>query len=215
MKRTDIPRSTAFRRVSFSGATLVVAIASIVLAMSDAHAAFPADVFADYSNCLVGCDNTQESCSAGCCILGGRLCSARCLNNCQSAESLCQTNCSTQYFGSFDDGAFFPQATLRRNQRDVRLGGPFECPAGGVADLAVTLTQQREGAVGTGQVRVPCAPDGSFVVDVHTIGAAKFRPFSSAQACGAAHVQAANVSFDAFQWCREVTIVPDGFELEE
>ena len=38
---------------------------------------------------------------------------------------------------------------------------------------------------------------------------------SYARGVRSAGAQAANLSLDAFQWCREITVLPEGLQLEE
>jgi hypothetical protein len=181
-----------------------------------AHATFSAAVFASYSNCLVGCDAKQTTCNQGCCILGGRLCGGGCLNTCQAAETTCGLACSDSAFGTSSDGAFFNEATVSRNGRTISLGGPLECPEDTTADIDVTLTQGTNGALATGQVHVVCPEgEGSFSVDAHANGAPIFQALGKVHACGTARIQAANHRLDAFQWCRDITILPEGVELED
>jgi hypothetical protein len=200
------------RTVLSAGAVLLVAIGFILLDAKGARATFSKEVFASYSNCLVGCDSSQTTCNTGCC--GILFCRKGCLSTCQSAETTCQGGCSDAAFGGGSDGAFFDEATVSANGRTIRVGGPLQCPEGATADVAVTLTQAGSGAVATGEVRVPCpAGEGSFSADAHATGAAGFKPLGKVHACGTARIQAANQSLDAFQWCRDVTIVPEGVEL--
>ena len=206
--------SIASRAIAFAAAALLVAGALVLVDSQSAEATYSAQVFANYSNCLVGCDSAQTTCNGGCC--GFLFCRKGCLSGCQSQETTCQGGCSDSAFGTSSDGAFFDDATVSRNGRTIRLGGPLECPEDVTADIGVTLTQAGNAAVATGQVRVVCAAgEGSFSVDAHAIGAPTFQALGSVHACGTARIQAANHSLDAFQWCRDITIVPEGVELQD
>jgi len=209
-----IAPSTVRSVVALATAALLVALGLVLAIPTRARAAYPAEVFASYSNCLVGCDSQQSTCNSGCCFLF--LCGKKCLNSCQSAETVCQEGCSNTYFGSTNDGAFFDEASLSSNGRSIRLGGPFQCPEAAVGDLAVSVTQSGNGALATGSVRIACpAGETTFSVDANAIGAATFRPLGKVQACGTARIQTRDLSLDAFQWCREVTLVPAGVDLQD
>ncbi len=202
-------------QLTFVAAVLVAAAALDLVASGTAHALKTEDVVIAQFNCNVGCDSAQTTCNGGCCILGGRLCSGKCITTCQATADQCKADCASAAIGATSSGAFADTATIARNGRTIAIEGPFVCPQGGTADLEVTLTQDT-GAVAKGTTRFEC-PAGnetSFALDLNTIGNTRFHGLGAAQACGAARITAPGVTVDAFQWCRDVTVVPEGVDLE-
>jgi hypothetical protein len=181
-----------------------VTVACIVLGGVAARASFTKPI--DTLNCKLDCTSTHAECSASCC--GIIFCGKRCLNGCQISLEGCNEACDTS------DGAFFETAVLAHGGRRLRLGGPFVCPEGAQAEIAVTLTQG--GAVASGQTTLRCpAGETAFSVDAHAIGNATFQPASAVRACAVARTQTVGQGISAFQWCRDVTPLPDGVQLEE
>jgi hypothetical protein len=172
--------------------------------VADAEAAFTKPI--DTLVCKLDCSSTHAECSASCC--GLILCGKRCLTGCQISLEGCNEACDTS------DGAFFDTAVLANGGRRLQLGGPFVCPEGAKADIAVTLTQG--GAVATGQTSLRCpAGETSFSVDAHVIGNAAFAPASAVRACAVAQTSTVGQGISSFQWCRDVTPLPDGVQLED
>jgi hypothetical protein len=90
------------------------------------------------------------------------------------------------------------------------------CPAGATTDLGVTLTQTVTGAVAVGQGRVACAEgETTFAIDAKTVGATEFLSGPPVTACGAAQVRSGGLVLESFQWCRDITLVPEGLQLED
>jgi hypothetical protein len=203
--------------IPFASAVLLVAISLGLVATDRAQAATSQfEIMVQIANCFVGCDSRQTACNSGCCILGGLLCGGRCINKCQATSDQCKNDCNLTAIGGTPEGAFFDTVTLATNQRTLHIGGPFFCPEGATADLDVTLTQHGIGAVAQGRAHIQCPVDGdtSFALDASTVGNTLFKPLGKAQACGTARIHSASLSLDSFQWCREVTVLPEGVELQ-
>ena len=202
----------AMRSGRHATSILGVAILLFVLAIvttPTAWAASRTQTLVNQANCQSECTTNLRSCTSGCC--GTTTCGKTCLGVCDATYNTCVNICG---FAALD-GAFFDTATLSPNGRLIHVGGPLSCPEGATADLHFTLTQA-DGAVATGQVKVQCpAGDTSYTAVVHTKGKNAFEPFTTTQACGLARIHAANLSLNAFQWCRDITVVPEGIDLED
>jgi hypothetical protein len=213
----NLPDTSNRSGIASVAAGVLLAAISLVLADSDrSHALKTIDPVLEAAACYATCGTTLNTCTAQCC--GVLFCSKRCVDTCNSHYSNCLDNCIA-FCGNSScdpDGAFFDTATIAGNGRSIRIGGPFDCPETAIADLDVTLTQSASGAVATGHAQLKCPlDDETFTVDVHTDGNARFLPLTGVQACATAHVHAVNSSIDAFQWCREVTLLPEGLELQD
>lgn len=193
--------------------TMVIAIFLFVTAMVGAvpttiWAASRTQTIINQSNCQSECTISLRSCTAGCC--GTTTCGKTCVGVCDATYNVCLNICG---FAAID-GAFFDTATIAPNGRRIRVGGPLSCPEGATADLSFSLSQS-DGAIATGQANVECGGDTTYTADVHTQGSNSFEPFAATQACGVARIHAANLSLNALQWCRDITVVPEGVELLE
>jgi len=199
-------------------AVLLIALGLAFAVAENAEALNQVDVlFAQYA-CNLGCDSQQAACNSGCCILNGRLCGGRCITGCQTTGDNCKSDCAfTSIGGVLTTSAFFDTFTIARNGRIIRVGGPVLCPQDATVDLNVTVTQNGVGAVASGATHFTC-PRGetTFGFDVSVDGNTPFVPLGAAQACGTARVRAGGGrSLDSFQWCRDVTVVPEGVELQD
>jgi hypothetical protein len=105
-------------------------------------------------------------------------------------------------------------AAFGHEGRGARVGGPLFCPVGATADIEVTVTQAGSSAIATGRTHARCtAGETSFTVDVKA-GSTPLQAAGTALACGAAWIHDGAQGFDAFQWCREITLLPEGGQLE-
>jgi hypothetical protein len=106
-------------------------------------------------------------------------------------------------------------AVLGRNGRSIYISGPLDCPEGGTATIDVTVTHEG-GAIAGGQAKVQCQADtAEFTATLATNGANVFPPLSQVKACGTAQISRRGANASAFQWCRDVTLVPEGVELQD
>lgn len=206
------------RVISFAGAVLLMAIGFVLFAASGAFAS--KSVIIKQFNCNVDCDGAQKTCNSGCCGPFGLICSGNCISNCQSSADACKAGCASGAIGATSsESAFDDTATIAPNGRIITISGPLSCSEGGTADIQVTITQNN-GAIAEGNTRILC-PDTeerteySFTLNARTIGGVNFQAPGIAKACGVARIGAANLTLDALQWCREVTILPEGVELED
>ena len=104
---------------------------------------------------------------------------------------------------------------LGRNGRSIYISGPLDCPEGGTATIDVTVTHEG-GAIAGGQAKVQCQADtAEFTATLATNGANVFPPLSQVKACGTAQISRRGANASAFQWCRDVTLVPEGVELQD
>ena len=55
----------------------------------------------------------------------------------------------------------------------------------------------------------------TFATRAMVLGNTKFQALSPATACGVARIHAGAQGVRALQWCRQVTVLPEGIELEE
>jgi hypothetical protein len=91
----------------------------------------------------------------------------------------------------------------------------LQCPEGAKAKISVTLTQL-SGAIAQGETRVVCpAGETSFTVRAVVDGKPRFQAPSTATACAVAQIRFGGQDLQALQWCRDITLLPDGVELEE
>jgi len=168
----------------------------------------------ELANCYNVCTQDYEICNAGCC--GRFFCSSKCIGGCSQNVKSCRGGCTLFCSTCNPDGAFFPTAAIARGGRIIRVGGPFICPNGATTDLDVTLTQTATGAVAKGQARVACA-DGetTFAAAASTVGDTAFLSGPPVTACGAAQVRSGGLVLESFQWCRDITLLPEGVQLED
>src|SRR5262249_18943309 len=163
---------------------------------------------------LVRCTNTcaeeEGPCQAECC--GRIFCKRSCLGTCADNERGCEAGCYDR-LGGEPESAFFDTATLSPQGRAIHASGPLQCPEGAVAEISVTLSQL-SGAIAKGETRVVC-PDGetTFTVRTVVVGKPGFQALSTAQACATALIRSGSQSIRTLQWCRGVTLVPDGVTL--
>jgi len=190
-----------------------IAVTCLVLVSGRAQASRE-EVLVTLTNCNAGCDSTASTCSAGCC--GVLFCGKRCIGGCNTQETQCKEGCSLSAIGGTSTSAFFDTAVISRDGRLVRLGGPLFCPESATADIDVTVTQSAGSAAGTGHARLRCPGDEtSFTADVNAAGGNAFQAPGTAQACGTAWIHAGTTGLAAFQWCREITLLPENVQLEE
>jgi hypothetical protein len=193
---------------------VLIGIGLATLLCSVAQAKTQAEILIELNNCNAGCDATASSCTSGCC--GILFCRKSCITSCDSSESLCKENCSGSVIGATTTSAFFDTATISQRGRFLRVGGPLVCPDGATADIDVSVTQSNSATVGTGSAHVRCeAGETSFTTTVRAEGTGAFQPASGARACGTARIHAAGDAIEALQWCRDITLLPDGIQLEE
>src|SRR5688572_27324081 len=138
-------------RATFLALSLVVALCAT------ASAKTTEEIIADLGICYNRCSVTSQSCTTGCC--GILICRKGCVLDCNSALTGCKKQCENDIVGNELSSAFFDEATLSRNGRIVRVGGPLDCVNGATAEISVTLTQHSTGAVATGQVQEACTED--------------------------------------------------------
>lgn len=206
------------RVTSFAGVLLLLAIGFSLFVSAEALASKSATIATQF-NCNVDCDSTQTTCNKGCCGPFGLLCSGTCINSCQTKADACKLSCANAAIGATSATTdFFDTATIGPEGRIITLGGPLSCSEGGTADLQVTLTQHN-GAIAKGSTKIQCPnveerAEYSFTLDVRTTGGVNFQVPGTALACGIRRIGAANITLDAWQWCREITILPEGVELQ-
>jgi hypothetical protein len=199
-------------------AVLLMTLGLPFAAVENAEARTQTEILLAQYACNLECDDSQVACNSGCCILNGRLCGGRCITSCQGTADTCKSDCALSSLGgALTTSAFFDTVTIAPSGRLIRVGGPFLCPQAATVDLNVTLTQNGVGAVASGATHFTC-PRGetTFGFDVSVDGNTTFLPLGTAQACGTARVRAGKgLSLDSFQWCRDVTVVPEGVELQD
>ncbi len=192
----------------------IVSLACVFFASGRAQAATSKAVADELSTCYDGCLRGYVSCTPTCC--GILFCRKDCVIGCFQQLDGCDADCRAFCSTCDPDGAFDDTATIARDGRTVRIGGPLRCAEGATADIDVTITQGAGGAVATGHARVSCPDhDTSFTLDARTTAQAAFVPASTVHACGTARIHAAAVDVDSFQWCRDVTLLPQGVDLDE
>jgi hypothetical protein len=204
MKRLSAHLATAlFLAISF-GVTLI----------GDAHAYSERQLtqaWNNYTGCVNGCSISQTGCVNGC----GFFFNKSCVTNCNTNSTNCQNDCWSSSILADPDGAFDDTAALAPNGRSIAISGPLVCPEGGTATIGVTLTQET-GAIAEGQAKVQCRADTTeFSARLATIGSNVFQPFGEATACGTAQIARQGSNGAAFQWCRQVILVPEGAELQD
>lgn len=163
--------------------------------------------------CVDECGAVAKACNAACCT--GSLCGKRCITRCSTTESACVDSCR-DLPGTFLDGAFFDTVTVKQDGRLLVVSGPFTCQEGARATVEVRVTEASTGAVGSATTRVKCAAgETQFRVAVRAAAARPFGLVGTATACGAARIDDRGKRLDAFQWCRDVVLLPEGAELRE
>ncbi len=163
----------------------------------------------NYTGCVNGCGISQNGCVNGC----GFFFNKSCVTNCNINSTNCQNDCWSSSILSNPDGAFEETAVLARNGRSIDISGPLACPDGGTATIAVTVTHET-GAIAGGQAKVQCRADTTeFTARLATNGPSVFPPFGEVTACGTAQITRQGANAAAFQWCREVILVPEGTAL--
>jgi hypothetical protein len=96
-----------------------------------------------------------------------------------------------------------------------RAGGRAAVPEGAVATISVTISQS-PGTIARGQSRVACrAGEGSFTVRAVARGKSQFQVPSTATVCAVAQIRIGARDIEVLQWCRDVSVLPGGVELEE
>ena len=194
--------------------TGIVSLGCVLLASGNGQALTTAEIQQELDNCYDGCLRTFVACNPPCCgkIFCSKNCLIACFQNLDACNGGCRVFCST----CDPDGAFFDTATLDAHGRTIHTGGPLTCVEGATADIGVTITQGAGGAVATGRVHVKCPPQPTtFTVTVKTKGPASFPAFGTVKACGRASIHGAKRHLDSFQWCRDITLLPEGVQLQE
>ena len=162
--------------------------------------------------CVDECHAAASRCNAGCC--GSLACGKRCILQCSATESACVEACRDVTTGAFVDGAFFETAVVKQEGRRLDVSGPFKCQEGARATVEVRVTESSTGALGIGTAHLKCAAgETTFTASVRAASAKKFGMIGAATACGAARIDDGRERLDGFQWCRDVILVPEGFEL--
>ena len=162
-----------------------------------------------YTGCSSGCDASRTGCVNNCGIFFNK----SCVTNCNTTSTNCQNDCWSSSILSDPDGAFDDTAVLARNGRSIYVSGPLTCPEGATATIGVTLTGDA-GAIANGEAKVQCVADTTdFIARVATNGSNTFAPSSQAKACGTAQITRQGSNATAFQWCRDVILVPEGTEI--
>lgn len=206
---TDSP--CIVRRVALAAGLLLATVSLVVGFSGEAHAKKDANIVAQVQ-CANDCLSEEAACQTGCC--GLLFCRKSCLSACFTNERICEDDCAIR-LGSDPDGAFFDTVTPEGDGRVLRVSGPLQCPFGAVAEIQVTVTQNA-GPVANGHVRVLCPAAGNaFTVPAAVLGISRFQPLSTATACGVARIHAGRQGVNALQWCRDVTVLPEGIQLEE
>jgi hypothetical protein len=163
-----------------------------------------------YTGCVSGCSSSRTGCVNNCGIFFNK----SCLTNCNTTSTNCQNDCWSGSILSDPDSAFDEVALLARNGRSIYISGPLDCPEGGTATIDVTVTHET-GAIAGGQAKVQCRADTKeFTATLATNGSTAFPPYSEVKACGTAQIARQGANASAFQWCRDVTLVPEGVHVE-
>jgi hypothetical protein len=211
--RNARPRGTAYfiSRVWLAIALGLLATGLFAAWTGQVQAATEAEL-TELIRCSNRCRNDEGACSAGCC--GRIFCKKGCLSDCANTRIGCEEGCYDQ-LGGTSDSAFFETVTLGVKARAIRASGPLQCPEGAEAAISVTLTQS-SGAIAQGETQVACpAGEGTFTVRAVVIGRPRFRAPSTVTACGLAQIHIGARDIQALQWCRDVTLLPGGLEIEE
>ena len=199
------------RHARLIGGTSLIAISVLILLVGQAQAKKDEKLL-QLIQCTNNCLTEEATCQSGCC--GRIFCKKSCLGVCFDNERVCEGSCDISFQGD-PDGEFADVATQGPKGRALRITGPLRCPANAVVDLSVTLSQST-GAIAKGQLKLTC-PDGdtNFAARALVIGSTKFQPLSPATACAVARIHVGAQGVRALQWCRELTVLPEGTELEE
>jgi hypothetical protein len=192
---------------------LIVAIGFGVAVVGDAEAYSERQLtqaWSSYTGCVNGCSISQTGCVNNCGVFFNK----SCVTNCNTNSVNCQNDCWSGSILSDPDSAFDDTAVLAPNGRSIDISGPLVCPEGGTATIDVTLTHET-GAIAEGQAKVQCVADTTqFTARLATNGSNVFPPFSQVTACGTAQISRRGFNAAAFQWCREVILIPQGAELQ-
>jgi hypothetical protein len=163
-----------------------------------------------YTGCVGGCSSSRTGCVNNCGVFFNK----SCVTNCNTTSTNCQNDCWSSSILSDPDSAFDDVALLARNGRSIYVSGPLDCPEGGTATIEVRLTHET-GAIAQGQAKVQCgAGTKDFTATLATNGSTVFPPYSEVKACGTAQIARRGANASAFQWCRDVTLVPEGVAVE-
>jgi hypothetical protein len=196
----------------------LVALCAVLLgAPGYARAAFNADL---YIACTDACSVLRDLCSSDCvernCLISKlSICAGDaitiCLSTCSSRASACRSNC---YVASSDVDAV---ARLADSGRRLIVTGPLQCDEGlEVRDLHVSVIQTGVGATAEGRGRLTCTGGGqSWSVDAVLHGPGQLRPFDVAEVCAVADFGQPGLEVEVKRWCRQVTVLPAGVELED
>ena len=165
----------------------------------------------NYTGCVNGCSISQSGCVNNCGVFFNK----SCVTNCNTNSTNCQNDCWSGSILSDPDAAFDETAVLAPNGRSILISGPLDCPEGGTATIDVTVTHDA-GAIAGGQAKVQCVADTKeFTARLATNGVNVFQPLSQVKACGTAQISRRAANGAAFQWCRDVILVPEGTELQD
>ena len=208
------PSSILPRRSSHLVVVLLVAIGFGLGVVGDARAYSERQLtqaWSSYTGCVGGCSSSQTGCVNNCGVFFNK----SCVTNCNTTSTNCQNDCWSSSILSDPDSAFDDIALLARNGRSIYISGPLDCPEGATATIDVTVTHET-GAIADGQAKVQCRADTTeFAARLATSGANAFPPLSQVKACGTAQISRQGANASAFQWCRDVTLVPEGVELPD
>jgi hypothetical protein len=198
----------------FARTVLLLAVGFSIIAPSNSQAFTEKQLSQMWNNalaCSASCGQGLSQCVGGCGLFFHR----RCVNDCNGDYNTCYDGCWADTPFVETSSAFDNTATLVGNGRTIRISGPLTCPEGAKATIDVTLTQEG-GAVATGRVKVQCQADtAEFAADLKKTGRNEILPFGAAQACGVAQISRQSENATALQWCREVTVLPEGVQLED
>ena len=188
---------------------LLVAIGFGAVVVGDAQAYSERqlkEAWGSYTGCVNGCGFSRSGCVNGCGIFFNK----SCVTNCNTNSTNCQNDCWSGSILSDPDSAFDETAVLTRSGRSIDISGPLVCPEGGTATIQVRVTHEA-GAIAKGQAKVQCLADTTeFTARLTANGSNVFPPFSQVTACGTAQISRRGNKGAAFQWCREVILVPQG-----
>jgi len=190
----------------------LVATALLAVCAGPAQATKEEDTILDLLVCYRECQRDEAACAPSCC--GRFFCGTHCLSNCAETRLACEHNCS-DLFGGPTSSAFFDTVTLSPKAHAILASGLLQCPEGAEAEISVTLSQL-SGAIAQGETRVVCpAEETSFTVRAVVVGKPSFQALSTATACAVAQIHSGARALRTLQWCRNVTVLPDGVGLEE
>ena len=192
---------------------MVFAVVTMMLLMSpERSAAFKQETL---SSCLGECSLASDSCYANACILcikGYCRCSDSAIFTCHTSDLICQTGCNISFSSDIDS-----PARVSKTGRHIAVSVPVECPeVRDVTFLRVTVTQHVVGAIAEGSTRGACTGETQrFIVDAEVLGNTTFGAPGIAQVCAVSQIGLPSQPIESKQWCRDITLIPEGFDLIE